>query len=158
MRLFFVLPLLLAAAPALADGWKPYANPRFGYVIDLPGDFRTVSEADNGDGITLQSKDGKATLLVFGSTVTEGTLGEDVANRKQSEKDEGWTITYEKSAKDWMSYSGTRKDRILYVRAVSLCQGAGGYFTLEYPKAQAKLYDPKVAHLVKTLSGPPHCR
>ena len=154
----YALLFLLTATPAFAADWKPYANPRFGYVIDLPADFPTVSEADNGDGMTLQSKDGKADLLVFGSHVTEGTLGDDVANQKQSYADGGWKITYEKSGKDWISYSGSRRDRILYVRAVSLCDGAGGYFTLEYPKAQAKLYDPVVSHLVKTLAGPPHCR
>jgi opacity protein-like surface antigen len=157
MRLSLALLLLLAASPALAADWKPYANPRFGYVIDLPSDFATVSAADNGDGMTLQSKDGKAKLLVFGANLTEENFADDTARRKQSDRDAGWAISYDKSAKGWASYSGTRKDHILYLRALALCEGAGGYFVLDYPKADAALYDPVVAHLVKTLSGPPRC-
>jgi hypothetical protein len=153
----FVILLCLAATPALADDWRPYANARFGYAIDLPADFTVTGEADNGDGMTLTSKDGKAELRVFGASRLQKDFAAEIRSRTEMDEKEGWTISYSKPSKTWASYSGTRKDRILYVRAISLCHNAVGFVTLEYPKAALKQYDPVVGHLVKTLAAPPHC-
>lgn len=149
--------LCLVAAPAVAEDWRPYANARFGYVLDLPADFAVTSEADNGDGMALASKDGKAELRVFGANRMEDDFPAEIKSRVAMDKQDGWTISYDKPSTSWASYSGSRKDRILYVRAIALCHDAVGYVTLEYPKAQLKQYDPVVAHLVKTLSAPPRC-
>ncbi len=153
----FILLLCLAATPALADDWRPYANARFGYAIDIPGDFRVTAEADNGDGMTLTSKDGKAELRVFGANRMEDDFAAEVKSRVAMDKQDGWAIGYNRSSKTWASYSGSRKDRILYVRAIALCHDAIGYFTLDYPKAALTPYDPIVAHMVKTLAAPPRC-
>ena len=153
----FVILLGFAATPALADDWRPYANARFGYVIDLPADFTVAAEADNGDGVTLASKDGKAELRVFGANRLQDDFAAEIRSRTEMDEKDGWTIGYSKSSKTWASYSGTRRDRILYVRAISLCHDAVGYVTLEYPKAALKQYDAVVGHLVTTLAAPPRC-
>jgi hypothetical protein len=153
----FVILFCLAATPAIADDWRPYANARFGYVIDLPADFTVTSEADNGDGVTLASKDGKAELRVFGANRLQEDFVAEIKSRAEVDEKEGWTVSYSKRSKTWASYSGSRKDRILYVRAISLCHDAVGYAMLDYPKAGLKQYDPLVAHLVKTLAAPPRC-
>jgi hypothetical protein len=149
--------LCFVALPALAADWRPYANARFGYVIDLPADFSVTGQADNGDGMTLQSKDKAAELRVFGAAITEDDFAAEIKSRIGMDTGDGWAISYNKSSKKWASYSGARKDRILYVRAIALCNQAAGYFTLEYPKAGVKDYDPVVSRLVKTLMAPPNC-
>jgi hypothetical protein len=153
----FVILLWLAATPAIADDWRPYANARFGYAIDLPADFTAAGDADNGDGMTLTSKDGKAELRVFGANRLQDDFATEIRSRTEMDEKDGWTISYSRPSKSWVSYSGTRGDRILYVRAISLCHDAVGYVTLEYPKAARKQYDPVVGHLVKTLAAPPRC-
>jgi hypothetical protein len=154
----FVIVFCLAATPAIADAWRHYANARFGYAVDLPGDFTVTSRADNGDGMTLQSSDRTAELRVFGTNRLEEDFAAELKSRVEIDKKDGWTISYSKPSKTSASYSGTRKDRILYVRAIALCHDAVGYFTLEYPKAALKPYDPIVQRLVKTLSALPRCK
>ncbi|CDM56897.1 MULTISPECIES: hypothetical protein [Rhizobium] len=128
----FVILFCLAATSALAEDCRPYANARFGYAVDLTAGFTLANDADNGDGMTLQSADGMA-------------------------KQDSWQINYSKPSRTFASYSGTRKDRTFYARAVALCHDAIGYLMLEYPKAALKAYDPVVQHLDKTLAAPPRC-
>ncbi len=154
----FVILLCITAAPALAEDWRPYANARFGYAVDLPANFTIANEADNGDGMTLKSVDGTAELRVFGTNRMEDSFAAEIKGRIEMNKQDGWQISYSKPSKTWASYSGTRKDRILYVRAVALCQDATGYLMLEYPKAALKAYDPVVQHLVKTLAASSRCQ
>lgn len=156
-RLAILICLAATAAPALADDWRPYANARFGYVVDLPPGFAISNEADNGDGMTLTSADKQAELRVFGANRMEQDFETEMKIRIGMDEKEGWKISYSKPAKSWASYSGSRKDRILYVRAIALCHDAVGYATIEYPKAALKQYDPIVQHLVKSLSAPPRC-
>jgi hypothetical protein len=90
----FAVALLMAASTAQA---RPYFNERFGYRIDLPPAFGIVNAADNGDGLSLQTLDGSAKLLVFGANILEGGLAAEVARRKTLDGEEGWNITYGKS-------------------------------------------------------------
>lgn len=157
MLVRLLLLLSLAAWPASAADWRPYANARFGYAIELPADFIAINEADNGDGITLHSPDGQTELRVFGANIIDDDFAAEIGGRKAMDAKEGWRIGYERAAPAWASYSGTRGKLILYVRAVALCDGAAGYFSITYPKADQKRYDPIVSYLVKTLSAPAHC-
>ena len=52
MRLFLlVAAMVFGWGPALqAADWKPFANARFGYVIDMPPGFAMQRAPDNGDG------------------------------------------------------------------------------------------------------------
>ncbi|MGZ2482620.1 hypothetical protein ACVITL_001143 [Rhizobium pisi] len=157
MLVRLLLMFVLAAWPASAAEWRAYANARFGYAIELPADFITANEAVNGDGILLRSQDGRAELRVFGANILDHDFATEVDSRRAIDANEGWWISYDKSAPAWASYSGTRGNRILYVRAVALCDSAAGYFSLTYLKAERKRYDLIVSHLVKTLSAPAHC-
>src|SRR5690606_1328999 len=48
-RFLLLLSLALPAA-ALAQGWEPYVNARFGFTVEIPPGFALVQEAGNGDG------------------------------------------------------------------------------------------------------------
>ncbi len=56
------------AASNAAAGLKHYANSRFGYSVDLPAGFKTVSVPENGDGVVLESVDGRTKLSVWETT------------------------------------------------------------------------------------------
>ncbi|MDM9647934.1 hypothetical protein [Rhizobium sp. S163] len=152
------LLLCLVTTPVAAEDWRSYSNFRFGYAVELPEDFAVTHKADNGDGMALASTDSKAELRVFGANRMEDDFTTEIKSRMALDKGEGWTISYQQSSKRGASYSGSRKDRILYVRAIPLCDATVGYFTLEYPQAQLKQYDPVIKRLVKTLVAPPRCQ
>ena len=83
LRILTALTLLLSSALAAtaADDWVPYANARFGYVLDIPPGFELQSQGDNGDGASFHANDNGATLSVFGSTLLDGDFETDVNDR-----------------------------------------------------------------------------
>lgn len=152
-----VITFCLLSTSALAADDKPYLNSRFGYSIDLPSEFKVVSVADNNDGMSLESPDGSATLLVWGNNIMERDFKAESDSRRKSYVEEGWLISYEKHAPTWASYSGSRGDRILYVSEIALCDGAMGNFSLVYPKVDQKRYGAVIERLVKSLAAPNRC-
>jgi hypothetical protein len=156
-RFSIIFAACVFATSVVAADFKPYKNGRFGYVIDLPSDFKTVLTPDNGDGIGLENDDGSAKLSVWGNYLTEGGFSQESDLRKKFETEDGWKFTYEKRGASWASLSGTKGNRIIYMRQIALCDDAMGNFTLEYPAAQQKRFGPLVDRMVKTLKAPKHC-
>lgn len=142
-----------ATLQASTDDWSRYDNPRFAYTIDVPPGFSALSEAENGDGGVASSADGKAELRVWGANLVDRDFGVDIADRVRSDASEGWAISYDRRTADKASWSGSRKDRVFYARAVEGCDGAAIYFRLEHDRSQLKLYDAVVSRLVKSLRG-----
>lgn len=145
------------ALPVLAEEWRSYANPRYGYTIELPASFSIVQEAQNGDGITLSAADGAAELLVFGAMVTETDFAAEARLRRDFAAEDGWAISYERVTGNWASFSGSRGGEVIYVRGISLCGGASAWFEMTYPRTRIKTYDPVVARMVETLAPPADC-
>lgn len=156
-RFSIIFAACVFATSVVAADFKLYENGRFDYVIDLPADFKTVQTPDNGDGIGLESADGTAKLSVWGNYLTEGGFNRESDLRKKFETEDGWKFTYEKRGASWASFSGTKGDRVIYMRQIALCDDAMGNFTLEYPTAQQKRFGPLVDRMVKTLKAPKHC-
>ncbi len=123
---------LLAAGSAASENFRRYANARFGYAVDLPADFKTVSVLENSDGISLESSDGRAKISVWGNHLTEGGFFNESELRKNFENDDGWKFTYEKRGASWASVSGVKGDRIIYLRQIALCDDTMGNFRIEY--------------------------
>lgn len=149
--------LVLSAVPALAADWWPYDNLRFGYAIELPPEFRLSVRADNGDGLTLAPADQSARLLVFGTNIMDGDFSTEAKIRLALAKDDGWRISYTKANSRGISFSGTRQDRIVYVRGVALCNGGAAFFQMDYPKAAMQRYDAVVMRLVRSLRPTEKC-
>ncbi|MGZ2484850.1 hypothetical protein ACVITL_003373 [Rhizobium pisi] len=156
-RRYIVIAAFLLLTTTAVAGFKTYENGRFGYVIDLPSDFKTVLTPENGDGIGLESADGSAKLSVWGNYLTEGGFKHESDLRRKFETENGWKFTYEKRGASWASFSGAKGERIIYMRQIALCDDAMGNFTLEYPAAQQKRFGPLIDWMVKTLKAPRHC-
>jgi hypothetical protein len=149
--------LLMSAVPALAADWWPYDNARFGYAIELPPEFGLAAYPDNGDGLTLAPADKSARLLVFGTNILNGDFSSEAKIRLGLAKDEGWQISYAKMTSRGAAFSGTRQDRIVYVRGVPLCNGGAAFFQMDYPKADMHRYDAVVMRLVRSLRPTEKC-
>ena len=94
-----------------------------------------------------------AKLSIYGSLIVEGDFESTVRQAIEWNKDDGWAITYEASTPSWASWSGKKGSRVLYVRAIRMCDGGiYGAFELEYSEADLRAYDPVVDRLVGSLS------
>ncbi|RYH00582.1 MAG: hypothetical protein EON57_10905 [Alphaproteobacteria bacterium] len=142
--------LALFATPLYAAEWGHYVNERFGVEADVPPGFAPGTEPANGDGLGFSTP--TAQLSIYGSLIVEGDFESAVAQRMQWTKDDGWAITYQAVTPSWASWSGKRGSRILYVRAIRMCDGEMyGAFELEYSEADLKAFDPVVGRLVRSL-------
>jgi hypothetical protein len=152
MAIVLLYALLAAAQPVPAHSWNVYENARFGTLLSYPGDlFRTRTESDNGDGITLRAADG-ATLAIFGSNNAEhaspaayvqGLTGSNARYRQ---------LSYRVVRANFAVLSGTIGNRLFYERYAFDPAGRVHGFVLEYPAAARARYDPIVPHLSASLS------
>jgi hypothetical protein len=149
---------LFASSPALAaDDWTRYSNPRFGYSAAVPPAFTRQQEADNGDGATFRSGDGRSELLIYGTMIEDGEFAGAARKRIDWDRADGWTITYDKVTEGWASYSGSRAADVLYVRGIALCDGNAAYFHLRYPRDALKTFNGVVGRMVKSLRPATGC-
>jgi hypothetical protein len=155
MRLILALVALLSAAPALGQEWKHYENARFGYGIDIPPSFTWGRESDNGDGRAF--RDGSRRLSVWGGSIVDDSFQSAAQTAIGLATNDGWTITYEAVAPDWLSFSGTQGARVRYERMIPLCDGQYAAFRLEYPASDIGPMTPVVEGLVATLEPAAGC-
>ncbi len=150
MHRIFALIVALLATPVLAAEWGHYVNERFGVEADVPPGFVAGQPPANGDGLGFSTP--TARLSIHGSLIVEGDFESVVAQRMQWTAEDGWAITYQAVTPGWASWSGKRGSRILYARAIRICDGAAlGAFDLEYSEADRKAFDPVVERLVSSL-------
>jgi hypothetical protein len=153
MRTLVLALLSLLTAPAFAQDWSHYANPRFGFSLDIPPGFELASEADNGDGATFYSEDGAMDLAVWGANLledfeTEARQAQDFATG------EGYNLTYQATTPQWTSFSGIAAGKIMYQRMELLCDGTSwAAFRVEYGKRDVGEMNDVVERLVQSLKG-----
>jgi hypothetical protein len=157
MRLKFLAMVFLFATPAFSGDWWTYDNTRFGYSIELPEEFPVTIYPDNNDGLALAPADKSAKLVVFGTHMLKGDFSNQAKFRMGLARSDGWQISYSKVAGRTLSFSGTRRDRILYVRGISLCNGDAAFFQMDYPKTDMHRYDVVVMRLVRSLKPTEKC-
>ncbi|MGE6782226.1 hypothetical protein ACQKGL_06865 [Ensifer adhaerens] len=160
LRILTALALLLPSAltAVAAEDWVPYANQRFGYVLDIPPGFELQSQGDNGDGASFHADDNGATLSVFGSTLMDGDFETDVNDRMGYEREGDWRISYSRVTAAWASFSGARGDEVFYTRAIALCDGSAAYFRLQYRKSRFTSFDGVISRMAEALRPSEGCQ
>ena len=137
--------------PANAEN-KTYVNPRFGTTVSYPDDVFTKAEPapENGDGITLLSKDG-ASLRIWGQNNAQDYTPNSLADLVSEDLKK---VTYRKVGAKWMVISGVEGTDIIYHRAEFGSQGTIHSFELRYPSALSKHYNRLAEAIADSLIGP----
>lgn len=150
MRVFLAALATLAAVSAQAAEWQTYSNDRYGFTVEVPPGFVMQRAPDNGDGGTFLGRNGDR-IFVFGTFLVDLFFDDEARNRIAQAKKLGWDISYSRIEPDWASYSGTKGDRILYVRGNLLCEDAAAFVHLEYRSRDRKAYDAIVKRMIASL-------
>ncbi|MDX0694077.1 hypothetical protein GOD53_08125 [Sinorhizobium medicae] len=153
-----LLTAALASPSAAYDDWHPYANPRFGYTVDIPPGFKMGPQAANGEGAEFRSGDVGATLMVFGTHPLDGDFETDVAERIGYEKQGGWRIIFSRVTPAWASFSGAHESDVFYARAIALCDGSAAYFRLQYRKSKLTSFDGVISRMAAALRPSEGCQ
>lgn len=158
IRILLIAGLLSYTGTAVATEKLGYVNARFSYAIDLPDGFSVSATPENGDGQTMVSQDGTATLSIWGSHITEGTFQAEIEARIGWEEQDGWTISYQRVQPRWASYSGSKENRIFYARSIPVCGDAqAAYFRMEYDRSDQSTLEPVIKDLVASLRSTDGC-
>lgn len=132
---------------------KAYSNPRFGYQLSYPDIFTKSSASDNGDGISLQSGNGSATLKIWGSyninDSTGKTLLEESKTRvshilSESNDDQFYTIVYE---------GGGDGQPILFHECGFISGGTIISYVISYPEEEKDKYSSAISRMTEELKA-----
>ena len=161
-RFFALLPLagffLFSNLTVYAQQWTSYQNPRFGTKIEIPATgFNAETPPINGDGQSWISRDGKASISVFGSFMTvRETFAEYRTWLEGFAAKEPVNITYSQAKDDWFAYAGNRGDEFVFTKVLMTLTCSApilNHVIFQYPKSQHQVYAPVMKHLADSLSG-----
>ena len=146
--------MLAVSAAAAAQGWRVYANPRFGTRAEVPADWRPGPEPENGDGLAFTSPDGAATLTVWGGLHIDDTVAE--ALDRLEAREAGETVTYRRRGPRSVVLSGRRGERIFYRKSILSCRDTIWHsLSIEYPADRKAAFDPLVTQIAGSLKQGP---
>lgn len=130
--------------------YKQYANARYGFSIEYPDNFTVKVNPDNGDGIVLQSRDGKSEITISG---INNVLNNTAISEYNALVSEHSNAPYKKQQGNWFVVSWIEGDNILYEKVIV---GTGSMNTLliKYPTSQKDYFNPIVSHLEDTFKTP----
>lgn len=132
-------------------GYVTYSNPRYGFSTRIPASFRQEEAVANGDGARLRSRDGSASLTVYGTNNVMGQTPAAAYDELQAQMgDEGIEITYSHRAGGAITCSGVVSGEVVYVHRVV---GSGSVNAVEwrYPTSRKGTYDAMVTESVTHL-------
>jgi hypothetical protein len=143
-----------ASGAGAQEEFKTYTNVRYGYSIAYPAALLVPQgEPDAGDGQKFLSKDGQASLLVWGSYNIDDRAIKDLYAEALEEQGEGGTkreVTYKVVKGGWFVISGFEGSSVFY-RKTLLQRGTTYTFELRYPKDQKGLFEPLIEKISTSL-------
>ncbi|MCB1439401.1 MAG: hypothetical protein H6888_08255 [Nitratireductor sp.] len=153
---FFSALLVLAITPcAVRADSLTYTNARFGTSVTFPAELyeQRTGMPENGDGILFTSSDGGSLAIWSSNNALEATPESSAADSHALEGTD-FSITYEKRGDDWLVLSGYEEGLIYYQRTEFGSDGILRGIKLKYPEAARQKYDPEIAAIAASLSGP----
>lgn len=148
MKRFSLLFVLSLATLVWAQQGFHYANARYGYSIDFPEGFVAQEEAPNGDGRVVESADGVARVLVYGSN----NIDETSIDRAYSQALAELPVkpAYKARGNSWFVLSWL-DDSTIHYRKTFHGKGCSNTFWLQYPAGSKKTYDKIATKLEKSF-------
>ena len=154
--ILFSVAAVIAINGAAAQSWQRYVNPRYGFSIEYPPQFRAEPPPANGDGRNFAAADG-AHFSVSGELNNPGdkerTIPEFEAYlRSVSGGSDYAHVTYRFANAESLVLSGFRGDQVFYEKYILSQHGQViNAFVVIYPTRAKALYDPIVARMSKSF-------
>ncbi len=146
-------PAVTPVSAPTANNWQTYANPRFGTSIEYPASlFDALPPPENGDGRTFKSRDGQARFLIFGSNnaleqSAKALLGEQLLTVPFE------TIIEKSVGENGFTLRASGGDKIYVRKSILDSDGVIHAFEMDYPRAQAAIFDPVAMRMLATFSA-----
>ena len=148
-------PLAKLAYPPRKQSDKPastYANVRYGYTIEYPGDLLVAGrEADNSDGLVFSAKSGKAQVAVWGRFSSPDDTPAQLLHSDEQRPCAGSRASYEVSKRNLVAFScQTQNNEIVYEKML-IHGGTLAIVQFTYPVAEQATWSPVVKQMAGSL-------
>lgn len=127
-----------------------YKNPRYGFSIEYPDNFKKGENPTNGDGLAFSSSGDNAKLTVYGSNNIFNETAQSALNSVLKDHPDA---PYKQQEGNWFVASWIEGDRIVYHKSV-VGSGSSNTFTFEYPVSKKEYYDPIVTRINSSFKTP----
>ncbi|AQS40803.1 MAG: Hypothetical protein BHV28_00770 [Candidatus Tokpelaia hoelldobleri] len=134
-----------------------YINTRFHYTFTLPEGFNVLSETDNGDGIRLEAKDGKAVLSVWTHDIARtGSFLSEIRQYfdrviKEWARTRNWHIDTSDLNDEYAIWRATKDNKKLYNFTIPYCDSGMTNISLIYDISEEQYYAALIPTLIKSL-------
>jgi hypothetical protein len=128
------------------EGWVRYRNSQYGFRFDYADSIFAADPAPQAqDGRSFRSRDGRASMTVFGAQNTEGESLARLAAR-YLEAAGNPLVTYRRPVRNGLVVSGFQGGNIFYLKIVSSPPRGErvAVIELKYPKEWKRRFDPVV--------------
>lgn len=162
MRLVIaVVAMVLMAPVAIADEWRRFSDPEFGYSIELPDEGFDAETDAAKNGLTLYERGGRGQIDVYAFN-NEDELSLEQVRDALSDADRIREITYSRSGASWFVVSGYYRrledeatDLIFYAKFMfSADRRSLSAFEASYPIGEKERYDPIIERIEDSLTRP----
>lgn len=141
--------------PPHKEKYKPaatYANVRYGYTIDYPGDLLVPgTEADNGDGLVFSAKSGKAQVAVWGRFNAADETPVQLLHSEKQRPCAAAQASYEISKRTLVAFScRTPNDEIVYEKMI-IHGDTLVVVRFTYPAAEEMIWSPVIKQMAGSL-------
>lgn len=135
-----------------ANARVTYANVRYQYTIDYPGNLLVQGqEADDGDGVVFSAKSGTARVTVWGRFNAAGDTPAEIMRSEEHYHCDGARASYEVSKRDLVVFScETPKNRIVYQKTI-IHGDTLVAVQFAYPSAEQSTWAPVIKQMTGSL-------
>ncbi|MEH6956576.1 hypothetical protein [Neobacillus drentensis] len=130
-----------------ATTYKSYTNPRFGFKVEYPTNFKIGPEPTNGSGRDFSL--GEANIRASAGRV-EGWDIQTLLSWSIEEANES-PISYKKVGDNWFAISYKDKDDYIVYQKSIIKDGFSYELEIRYPLSQQNKYETMVEYVVKTF-------
>ena len=129
-------------------GYETYRNAKFGFTIDFPKSFvHTARPTNNGDGIVLASRDGRALFIAIGGP----NSGKSVSQWYDAAIENGHgKLGYRVMGGTWFVATWTQGKNLEYLK-IFVDRDSENSFTLIYPADEEAVYADVVTRIEKSF-------
>jgi hypothetical protein len=142
-------PVPLPDEPKMGERCNVYVNRRFGFRIKFPVDLIAGRFPQNGAGRAFSTPDHEFSIIAEAHFLPE----DDSLERwwKEATESKRDLITFKKKGKSWYVVSGVNEMGIEFYTKFCVKERNWASFTITYPHAKNKKYDPWVENIEKSF-------
>jgi hypothetical protein len=127
----------IMAGVVMAQSYKKYCNPRFGFCVAYPVHFGLEPAPVNNDGRAFYDGQG----LRMSASGSNNVMDETLESERGSQERQFDSISYRTGGTNWYVLSGYKGNEIIYLKTY-VGQGSSNHLYISYPaRLQAEYQD-----------------